>query len=165
MAEANRTATPVRADHPTNVHPFPAIKPGHRLVPATIGRSGHTQVVYIECPTAWCTQDHVADRQVAIEDVDHYSSIVGWSVDSMLDPGTAVHELYVRVHSDPSHELPELRTAHVLLGNGAPFDSYLTPDAADEAADELAAFVAKIRAAARTARLHNQHEATQAVTA
>lgn len=74
---------------------------------------------------------------------------------SVLSPGETVHELYVRVHSDPSHPERQLRTAHVLLGNGAPFDSYLTPDDADQAADELAAFAAKIREAARTARLAN----------
>ena len=136
------------------VTPFPAITPGHRLVPATIGRPEQTQVVWIECPN-WCQHDHLADREVSIEDIDHYSPTGGWSVGSILDPDTAIHELYARVHSDPSHPDERLHAAHVLLGNGAPFDSYLTPDDADQAADELIAFATQVKAAARTARLHN----------
>jgi hypothetical protein len=139
---------------PSNVVVFPALTPGYRLVPATIGRPGQTQVAWIECPM-WCQHDHLADREVAIEDIDHYSPTGGWSVGSILDPDTAIHELYARVHSDPTHPDERLRTAHVLLGNGAPFDSYLTPDDADQAADELIKFAAQIKAAARTARLHN----------
>lgn len=164
-ATVQPTADAAHTNHvATNVTPFPAIKPGFRLVPATIGRPGQTQVIWVECPN-WCQQDHLADREVAIEDIDHYAAIDGWSIDSILSPGEEVHSLYVRVHSDPSHEIPALRAAHVLLGNGAPFDSYLTADDAEEAADQLALFVAQIRAAARTVRLHNQHEVTQAVTA
>jgi hypothetical protein len=125
-----------------------------RLVPATIGRPGHTQVVWISCPT-WCSQDHLADREVALEDIDHYSASTGWDVGSILTPDEAVHELYVRVHSDPMHELPALREAHVLLGNGSPFDSYLTPEMAETAADELIALATQVRDAARIARLGN----------
>ena len=132
----------------------PGVSPGFRLMPATIGRPGHTQVAWIPCP-AWCEQDHLTDREVAIEDIDHYSRMSGWSIDSLLSPGEEVHSLYVRVHSDPSHEDHRLRAAHVLIGNGAPFDSYLTPDVADQAADELEAFAARIRATARTARAAN----------
>jgi hypothetical protein len=116
-----------------------------------VGRPGATQTVWITCP-AWCSQDHLADREVAIEDIDHYSTPSGWSVGSILAPDEAVHDLYVRVHSDPMHELPALREAHVLLGNGSPFDSYLTPDMAEATADELVAMASQIRQAATIAR-------------
>lgn len=53
-----------------NVHPFPAITPGCRLVPATIGREGATQTAWIPCPH-WCVLDHEAERVTWLEDINH----------------------------------------------------------------------------------------------
>lgn len=51
--------------------PQPAVKPGHRLVPALIGRSTEPgTVVYIECPS-WCIVDHVAEKTAFLEDINH----------------------------------------------------------------------------------------------
>lgn len=132
----------------------PSTPSGSRLVPARVGTYRRNQTVFIPCE-AWCDQDHM-DTPYALEDIDHYSSSAGWDVGSILDPDTAVHELYVRVHSDPMSENAQLRQAHVLLGNGAPFDAYLTPDMADAAADELIAFAQRMKDAANVARQANQ---------
>lgn len=124
------------------------------MAPALVGTYRRNQVVHIPCP-AWCDQDHM-DTPYALEDIDHYSGMVGWSVDSILDPGTAVHEMYARVHSDPSHDDPRMRAAHVAVGNGAPIDAYLAPEMADASADELIAFALRMKEAARVARAANK---------
>ncbi|WP_225642668.1 DUF6907 domain-containing protein [Streptomyces werraensis] len=56
---------------PTAASVRPVVKPGYRLVPALVGRSTDPgTVVYVECPV-WCTVDHVADRSVFLEDINH----------------------------------------------------------------------------------------------
>jgi hypothetical protein len=132
----------------------PMPRPGHRMVPATVGWPGRQTTILIECST-WCTVDHVNDWVHALEDLDHYSQFEGWSTDCILQPGDEVHALYTRVHSDPIHENPAMRQAHVLLGDGNPTDAYLTPEMAERCADELIALAADIRNAARTARQSN----------
>src|SRR5690606_3060292 len=50
--------------------PGPA-QSGTRLVPALVGRSNNPgTIVHIECPD-WCTVDHVADRALFLEDINH----------------------------------------------------------------------------------------------
>lgn len=51
------------------VRPFPAVKPGYRLVPVPVGREGNAQTAYLPCP-AWCVTDH-SERVTFIEDVSH----------------------------------------------------------------------------------------------
>jgi hypothetical protein len=136
------------------VHPFPAIKPGHRLMPARIGRMGRMQTVYVECPV-WCTQDHVANWNYDVEDITHYGDMAGMTVPTMLDPDVAHFTWSTRVACDPAAPEPSLRAAHVLIDDENPDEARLTPDMADELASELIAFAAQIRSAARTARLHN----------
>lgn len=53
----------------SNVHLFPAVEPGHRLVPAVIGRSDNPQTVWVSCP-AWCVTDH-SQRVNFAEDINH----------------------------------------------------------------------------------------------
>lgn len=137
-----------------NVAPFPAIKPGHRLVPARVGRNERTQIVYVECPL-WCTEDHVANWQYDVEDIVHYGDMDGVTVPTMLKPGLAHFSWSVRIASDPTAPEPSLRAAHVLIDDENPDEARLTPEMADEMADDLIAFASHIRAAARTARLHN----------
>lgn len=133
----------------------PLPRPGHRMVPATVGWPGRQTTVMIEDPD-WCNVDHVKNWVHALEDLDHYSDMDGWTLDSILQPGDAVLEMYVRVHSDPVHENTGMRNAHVLVGDGnRGSDCYVTPEMADQAADELIAFAASLRAAARTARQSN----------
>lgn len=51
--------------------PLPPAQSGTRLVPALVGRStDRGTIVHIECPD-WCTVDHVADRSVFLEDINH----------------------------------------------------------------------------------------------
>lgn len=133
---------------------FPAMKPGHRLVPARIGRKGRMQIVYVECPV-WCTEDHVANFQYDVEDITHYGDIDGVAVPTMLNPDEAHFTWSTRVASDPAAAEPSLRAAHVLVDDGSPIEARLTPEMADDLANELIAFAAQIRAAARTARLAN----------
>lgn len=54
---------------PSQSTPLP-VKPGYRLVPATVGRPGQTQTILVECP-AWCVVDHAAERVAFIEDLNH----------------------------------------------------------------------------------------------
>jgi hypothetical protein len=63
------------------------------------------------------------------------------------------------VASDPMSSDEQLRKAHVIMGDEGCVDAYLTPEMADETADDLDKMAAKLRELARTARLHNQHEA------
>ncbi|MFJ3287070.1 DUF6907 domain-containing protein [Streptomyces sp. NPDC086669] len=51
------------------VRPFPAVKPGYRLVPVPVGREGNVQTAYVTCPS-WCVTDH-SQRVRSIEDVNH----------------------------------------------------------------------------------------------
>lgn len=138
---------------PTNVHPFPVVKPGFRLAPARIGRKGRMQTVYLQCPT-WCTENHVENWNNDLEDVNHYGDMGGVAVPTM-ERDFAQFEWYARIASDPIAAEPSLRAAHVLIGDGGADEARLTPDMADEVADEIISFASEIRSAARTARLHN----------
>ncbi|MER7963575.1 DUF6907 domain-containing protein [Streptomyces ardesiacus] len=55
----------------TNNAPAVAVRPGYRLVPALVGKSTEPgSILYVECPD-WCVVDHVADRNVFIQDISH----------------------------------------------------------------------------------------------
>jgi hypothetical protein len=55
----------------SNVCPLPEPKPGHRFVPALIGRSTDPGIIaHVECPS-WCTVDHIAAHSVFLEDLNH----------------------------------------------------------------------------------------------
>lgn len=137
-----------------NVTPFPAVKPGYKLAPARIGRGDRKQIIYIECPN-WCTQDHVENFRYDVEDITHYGDMSSVIVPTM----TSDHAHFVwsvQVSSDPTASEPSLRGAHVLIDDEDTDTARLTPDMADELADELIGLASDIRHAARTARLHNQ---------
>ncbi|MET9494311.1 hypothetical protein [Streptomyces sp. NPDC006552] len=138
----------------SNVHPFPAVRPGFKLAPAAIGSPADgLQIVYIECPN-WCTEDHVNEWQHSVDDVSHWGDSFGAGIPSFVN-GDDVYELAARVYSDPSSQDPQMRLAHVMVENPAGMDGHLTPDMADETADDLIKLAAKLRTAARTARLAN----------
>ncbi|MET9521492.1 DUF6907 domain-containing protein [Streptomyces coeruleorubidus] len=141
----------------SNVTPFPAIKPGHRLAPAAIGRSDDTpQIVGIFCPN-FCVEDHVADRQVAVEDITHSSETAHIGIKSFLS-GRLALELYATIKSDPASDDPRLREAHIVLDDASD-DAYLTVDEAEETVGQLLGLAADLQGLIRTARLHNQHAA------
>lgn len=139
---------------PTNVHPFPAIAPGHRLVPARVGRTNDTSViVYVECAT-WCTVDHVAEPVGDAVDISHTSDPEGLYVRSLLKT-TPTHELFAALQTDPVASDPRLRQAHIVVEDGGNEYAHLTPEMADELADKAVSFASHLRSLARTARLHN----------
>lgn len=130
------------------------LQPGSRLVPAKVGRTNATSViVWIQCPT-WCTEDHVAEPVISVEDVTHYSDMSAVSVYSFLKSG-AVHQLFAGIQSDPTAADGRLRGAHVAVEDGDDF-AYLTPDMAEETADELIGFASQLRHLARVAREANR---------
>lgn len=140
----------------TTVQPaaIPAAQTSPRLAPALVGRPGHQQRVWVDCPN-WCIVDHVELHEFAIEDITHWSKLFGLQVASMLDPDTAHCEMFARINSDPAHEDPRMQAAHVLVGNGSAEDAFLAPDMADEAGDDLIAFGMRLKEAARVARSAN----------
>jgi hypothetical protein len=150
---------------PTNVAAFPALKPGFHLAPLAVGAPGDSQqVVYIECPD-WCTDDHVENFVHFLEDVDHKGDEFSVAIPSFWNDSTAAYQLTAALSSDPLSSDPHMRDAHIVMGDSGSVDAYMTPDAADSVADDLIKMASQLRAAARTARLHNQFEAIQAVTA
>ncbi|MEV7001139.1 hypothetical protein AB0N62_26085 [Streptomyces sp. NPDC093982] len=134
-----------------NVHPFPALKPGHRLVPALIGNRQASQVAYIECPN-WCNDDHTAGP-TALEDITHTSASEDVAIASFLKRGADLL-MFATVEQDPSARNPLLRAAHVAVDNGD-MPNYFTPEMAEAFADDLIGFASQVRHLARTARLHN----------
>ncbi|MFI6560368.1 DUF6907 domain-containing protein [Streptomyces sp. NPDC050534] len=145
-------------DHPaTNVATFPAIAPGHHLAPVAIGAPGPEQkIVFVECAD-WCQTNHVAGWVHFIEDVDHTGEEFAVHVPSFLNEGKPAYTLSVTVGSDSMSTDPQMREAHVIIGDAGSVDAYLTPDMASVVADDLRKLAAKVDEAARTARLHNQH--------
>lgn len=141
---------------PNNVHPFPAVKPGYRLVPAKVEHSKDSSViVYIECPT-WCTEDHVGEPVRNIEDVTHYGDTASVYVPT-FGYGAYPIQMHATVSSDPAATDPQFRAAHVVVQDaGGNAYSHLTPEMAERLADEAIGFASELRHQARTARLHNQ---------
>ncbi|MCP9997818.1 hypothetical protein LUX34_23020 [Streptomyces werraensis] len=79
---------------PTAASVRPAVKPGYRLVPALVGRSTDPgTVVYVECPV-WCTVDHVADRSVFLEDINHQGESAQLTL-TTLHPARVPLEVYL----------------------------------------------------------------------
>lgn len=143
--------------HMGTITPFPAVKPGYHLASAAIGRSGETPtIVGVFCPD-WCTEDHVAAQQVAIEDIVHSSNTASFGVKSFLG-GSLVAEFYATIKQDPASHDERLRQAHIVFDNGGD-DGFQTVDEAEETVQRLLVLAADIQAKIRTARLHNQAEA------
>lgn len=129
--------------------------PPPRLVPASIGLPGRAQPVHIWCPS-WCVVNHAENREVAVEDITHYGPGSFFTVPTMADDATAAHEMYVNITSDPAHEDPRMRAAHLVVANGSPEDAHLTDDQGEELAGELERVAAEIRQALRVCRAANR---------
>lgn len=151
--------TTVQPETPANVMPFPAVAPGHHLAPVALGAPGPEQkIVFVPCPD-WCTTNHVSDWVHFIEDVDHSGEEFAIHVPSFINEDKAAYTLSATIGSDSMSSDPQMREAHVIVGDEGSVDAYLTPDMASEAADDLRKLAAKLDELARTARLHNQYEA------
>lgn len=133
--------------------------PTPRLVPALVGPADLAQAIFIPCPE-WCVVDHL-DPMSCFDDIVHYSDADSVTVLTLTDNDTAHSELSLNISSDPTARDPRLRAAHIVVNDAASVDAYLTPDMAEELADDLITFAVKMRTAARTAREHNT--ASQAV--
>jgi hypothetical protein len=160
MATQELSGAQTRTDQQsTNVTPFPAVAPGHRLAPVGIGAPGPEQkIVFLPCPD-FCTTDHVADWVHFIEDVNHTGEELAVRIPSFFNGDKPVYSLAAAIGCDPMSRDPQMRAAHVIVGDTGNVDAYLTPDTADGVADDLVKLAAKLREHARTARLHNQHAA------
>lgn len=132
----------------------PTVHPGFHLVPAAIGKASTRHPVWVECPT-WCEDDHVANFQHNIEDLDHRGiPTANWETNCIIEPDERVLSLDARIHCQPSSGLPDMVAAHVLLDDETT-EAFLTPDMADKTADELTAFASQLRRLARDARHFN----------
>lgn len=132
-------------------------RPGYQLVPALIGRPESSIVTPIECPTAWCTEDHVDEHVRNIEDVMHIGETASVLVRSFAPGTVAPISLHVEVQSDPVATDSRLRAAHIVVQDGGGSNyCHLTEDMADGLADDLIALASELRQKTRTARLHNQ---------
>jgi hypothetical protein len=138
----------------SNVHPFPAIRPGHQLVPAKVGRPGETPVIaYVECAN-WCVVDHVAEPVGSLQDISHVSAAPEVAAASFLQHGQQ-HRQWATVQTDPVAADPRLAAAHVVVEDENAEYAHLTPEMAEEYADSLIGFASELRHLARTARMHN----------
>ncbi|MFD0417299.1 DUF6907 domain-containing protein [Streptomyces sp. NPDC127108] len=134
---------------------LPSSTPGHELVPAMIGATPDTSaIVYIDCPTSFCTLDHIDEPVRHVEDLLHSSDSVDCTARSFLNMGRLGLYLSAVVQSDPASSDPRVRGAHILLE--ADDLTYLTPEMAETLADEGIAFFSRLRQLARAAALHNQ---------
>ncbi|MFK0154650.1 DUF6907 domain-containing protein [Streptomyces sp. NPDC090493] len=137
-----------------SLYPVPEVKPGHRLVPAGIGKPSEQVMVFVECPD-WCNWDHVADGPQHASDIFHQSSNGGgWDTDCLTQPGDRMISLDAYLHADPTATDPNMRAAHIVLDDEST-EAYLTPDMTDRVADDLIAFAAHLRQLAQRARRAN----------
>ncbi|WP_432137629.1 DUF6907 domain-containing protein [Streptomyces sp. bgisy154] len=138
---------------------LPTISVGHHLAPVALGAPGpKQQMVFVPCPD-WCTTNHVAEWVHFLEDLDHTGGEHSAQIGSFFNGDKPVYTLNTAVGSDPMSSDPQMRAAHVIVGDAGSVDAYLTPDMADGTADSLERLAAKIRENARTARQHNEQMA------
>lgn len=151
--------TTVQPEATATIATFPAIAPGHHLAPVAIGAPGPQQkIVFVECMD-FCDTNHVAEWVHFIEDVDHMGEEFAVHVPSFFSDGAPAYTLTAAVGCDSMSSDPRLRAAHVIVGDDGSVDAYLTPDMANATASDLRKLADKLDEAARTARLHNQHQA------
>lgn len=132
-----------------------AIKPGWRLAPALFGKPGNQGGAWVECPE-FCAESHVDQWTQHAADLDHWGTEgARWDVATMHDPGMALLVLSARLYLDPNNPDPRMSAATVRVDDES-VDVFLTPDMAEQAADELIAFAGQLRNLARQARTFNE---------
>jgi hypothetical protein len=139
----------------SNLYPIPQPKPGHRFVPAKVGRTNATSVIALIEDPLWCTEDHVEEPVRDLADIMHRSAPQGFGVHSFLKD-IPDHELYAYIEADPVANKPAMKAAHIVVEDGSNEYSYLTPAMADELADKVVGFASQLRALARSVRQANQ---------
>jgi hypothetical protein len=144
---------------------MPCPKPGYRYAPAKIGHTNDTSVIALIEEPLWCTEDHVAEPVVSIEDVMHRGDTASVAVTTGVSFGDSpvTSRLFAYLESDPVATNPMLHDAHITVedGRGAEF-AFMTPDMADQLANDFIGFASSLRGLARTARQHNAHTAVTA---
>ncbi|HEY9409920.1 MAG TPA: hypothetical protein VIP77_10115 [Jiangellaceae bacterium] len=125
-------------------------RPRVRLVPVSVGAGDRVQTVYVECPW-WCTEEHDAEPIGSLDDLLHCS--IG-SLAQLETMGDNLYDLHAQIAADPASSDERLRAAHVQLG-GLIDDAALTPDQADDIADELITLASQMRQQAAIARRFN----------
>ena len=135
-------------------------KPGHRYVPAKVGHTNDTSVIVLIEDPLWCTEDHVAEPVVDVEDVMHRGEAASVTVTTGVSFGDSpvTHRMFAYLESDPVATNPMLHAAHVTVedGHGTEF-AFMTPEMAEQLANDFIGFASSLRDLARTARLHNAH--------
>lgn len=138
------------------VSPDLTIAPGHRLVPAKIGRTyDAATIVGIPCPS-WCGDDHVSNWQHHVDDVQHTAGTIdGVEVLTFLDEQFCHYNWWSTVGSNPSSPDPRMRAAHIVVSDDST-EAYMTPEMAEALADDLIGWAARLRHQARTVHAANQ---------
>lgn len=123
------------------------LPPGHRLVPALIGRPDNATHVWLPCPTMWCTIDHSTDRQVAVEDVWHSGDYVDMELPHR--DGTELLT-YFRLGVDPYSRDENKRQTFVFAEDGTTANGYyMDPEHVEEFCDKAIVQLEKLRTMAR----------------
>ncbi|NUQ96393.1 MAG: hypothetical protein HOY79_07435 [Streptomyces sp.] len=149
------TSTPVPASLaalPPADGQTPAVRPGHRLMPALIGTINRAHVVHIECPD-WCTDDHM-DEPHGLEEVTHNAGDKDVEVVSIDDLTALALHWTARISAYPASPFAQARAAHIVVDDEGT-EARLTPEMAEELADDLVAFTAYLRQLAGTVRAAN----------
>lgn len=142
-----------------NLYPIPSPRPGYRFVPAKVGHTNDTSVIVLIEDPVWCTEDHMNDPVLGVEDVMHRgdAEYVTVTTGVTFADSPVTHRLFAYLESDPVATNPMLHAAHVTVedGHGAEF-AFMTPDMAEKLADDFIGFASHLRHLARTARQANQ---------
>lgn len=113
------------------------------IVPALVDG----QTVYIQCE-AWCTNDHVRDSQKFLEDIWHSGPFA--DLEAPHRNGTPSVLAYARLGLDPFASDEAMRRPFLFVEDGVSGEgSYMDAEHADQFADNLEAFAAKVRAMGR----------------
>jgi hypothetical protein len=130
------------------------LPPGHRLVPASIGRPGRVQTLAIPCP-AWCVEDHVGEPVRNVEDIMHRGDQSELCIQSVAF-APIPHQLYAYLASDPVAADPRLQATYIAVDNAdASSMAFLTPEMAEVVAENAIRFAAEVLRLARMAREAN----------
>lgn len=142
----------------TNLTLSPAltVAPGHRMVPAKIGRDYTlASIMRIPCPD-WCADDHVSNWQHSVDDVQHTASAdAGVEVPTLLDETFSHYNWWSVIGTNPAAADPRLRAAHIVVSDDSD-EAHLTPEMAESLADDLIGWAAQLRHQARAVRTAHQ---------
>lgn len=128
----------------TTVQPAASTMAQTSIVPAMVDG----QRVFIECPTAWCTIDHVRENQKFLCDIWHSGEFADLEAPRRGDIPDIL--AYARLGIDPFSEDEAMRRPFLFIEDGSSAQgSYLDAEHADQFADNLVAFAEKIRTMGR----------------